>query len=254
MIEADALPGGTRAEAAIGSRTIAQRLQALDWSSLGECLRERGYARTGSVLSRDECAALIALYPDDRRFRSKVEMARHRFGVGDYKYFEYPLPALVEELRVAAFPPLAAVANRWAEAMGAPERFPERLDEYLARCAASGQTRPTPLLLHYEAGGYNCLHQDLYGPLAFPLQIAGFLSEPGRDYTGGEFLLVEQRPRAQSVGHAILPERGELVIFTTRTRPASGARGTYRVNVRHGVSRVHSGSRYTLGVIFHDAS
>lgn len=254
MIQADAIRERTRAEAAIGSRTIAERLQALDWSSLGESLRERGYARTGPLLTPDECASLIALYPEDRLFRSRVEMARHRFGVGDYKYFAYPLPALVEDLRVAAYPALAAVANRWAGSLRSPERFPERLDEYLARSAAAGQTRPTPLLLHYEAGGYNCLHQDLYGPLAFPLQVACFLSEPGRDYTGGEFLLVEQRPRAQSVGHAMQADRGELVIFTTRTRPASGVRGTYRVNVRHGVSRVHSGSRYTLGVIFHDAS
>jgi len=236
-----------------GLGTIRDRLVALDWPAIGASLGERAYARTGRVLTADECTNLIALYADESRFRSRVDMERHRFGVGDYKYFARPLPPLVEELRIHAYPFLAAIANDWMEALGAPERFPDRLDAFLARCLAKGQTRPTPLLLHYEAGGYNCLHQDLYGPVAFPLQITAFLSRRKVDYTGGEFLLVEQRPRAQSMGEAIAPEQGELVFFTTRVRPARGARGVYRANVRHGVSRVHSGARYTLGVIFHDA-
>ena len=207
VVAASAAP----ALAVLAGPTIAERLQALDWGALGSSLSEFGYARTGPVLTPHECASLIALYADERRFRSRVEMARHRFGVGDYKYFARPLPALVQELRVHAYSPLAAVANRWADALGSPDRFPDHL------------------------------------------QVACFLSHPGLDYTGGEFLLVEQRPRAQSVGHSILAEQGELIFFTTRTRPVRGARGTYPVNVRHGVSRVHSGSRYTLGVIFHDA-
>ena len=180
-------------------------------------------------------------------------MERHRFGVGDYKYFARPLPRLVEQLRRHAYPRLVPIANGWAEALGSRDRFPPTLEAFLARCAKAGQTKPTPLLLHYEAGGYNCLHQDVYGAVGFPFQIVFFLSRPGEDYDGGEFLLVEQRPRAQSVGEAMLGRRGGLLVFTNRIRPARGARGFYRVNVRHGVSRVRSGTRYTLGIIFHDA-
>ncbi len=215
-------------------------------------LLEHGWVRTRPVLTAGECRALVALYPDERRFRSRVDMARHRFGEGDYKYFRRPLPPLVEELRRHAYPYVAAIANRWMEALGADTRFPPAIEDFLARCAKAGQTEPTPLLLHYEAGGYNCLHQDLYGEVAFPLQLAAFLSAPS-EYTGGEFLLVESRPRAQSVGHVIRPGRGELVVFPTRVRPAAGRRGVYRCAVRHGVSRVHTGRRYTLGIIFHDA-
>jgi hypothetical protein len=180
-------------------------------------------------------------------------MARHRFGEGEYKYFAPPLPPLVGELRERLYAPLAGVANRWIEAQGAVERFPATLPGLLARCAKAGQTKPTPLLLHYEAGGYNALHQDLYGDVAFPLQVVGFLSRPGQDYQGGEFLLVEQRPRAQSVAQVVNGAQGTLVAFTTRYRPVRGSKGFYRANVRHGVSRVHRGSRYTLGIIFHDA-
>jgi hypothetical protein len=236
-----------------GRRTIGDRLDALDWKAIEADLGEWGYARTPPLLTPAECAGLIGLYADESRFRSRIDMARYRFGVGDYKYFAAPLPPLVAALREQAYPPLAAIANRWQEALGIRERFPEELAGLLARCRRAGQTKPTPLLLHYEAGGYNCLHRDLYGEVAFPLQLTGFLSRPGADYTGGEFLLVEQRPRAQSRGDAILPERGELLIFPTRERPVRGGRGYYRVSVRHGVSRVRSGSRYTLGVIFHDA-
>lgn len=233
--------------------TIAERLRPLPWTEMERALWDFGYAKAGPVLTPEECRELIALYPDDRLFRSRVDMARYRFGVGDYKYFGYPLPPVVEELREHAYPSLAAIANRWAEALGGAERYPATLAEFTTQCQAAGQTKPTPLLLHYEAGGYNCLHQDLYGDIAFPLQVVCFLSSPGRDYEGGEFLLVEQRPRAQSIGEATLPEQGELIVFTTRYRPVKGARGYYRANIKHGVSRVKSGSRYTLGVIFHEA-
>jgi hypothetical protein len=233
--------------------TIAERLARLDWPALEAGLWDQGWASAPAVLTREECDGLVRLYADEARFRSRVEMARHRFGEGDYKYFARPLPPLVEQLRVSTYPRLAGVANGWAEALGARERFPPALDAFLARCAKAGQTRPTPLLLHYEAGGYNCLHQDVYGAVGFPFQVVCFLSRPGQDYEGGEFLLVEQRPRAQSVGQAIVGGQGDLVVFTNRIRPARGARGFYRVNVRHGVSRLRSGTRYTLGIIFHDA-
>jgi hypothetical protein len=233
---------------------IARRVAALDWPAIETSLSELGYAKTPPLLTPAECADLVALYPDDTRFRSRVDMARYRFGMGDYKYFAAPLPPLVAALRQAAYPPLARVANRWARALGARTPYPDDLDGLRARCARHGQTKPTPLLLHYEAGGYNCLHQDLYGDVAFPLQLTCFLSRRGVDYEGGEFLLVEQRPRAQSRGEAIQTEQGECVIFTTRHRPLAGARGHYRVTVRHGVSRVHAGTRYTLGIIFHDAA
>jgi hypothetical protein len=240
--------------AAIGpGMSIRQRLEALDWFSIEQNLWEFGYAKAGPVLLPGECSELVSLYSDDSRFRSRIDMARYRFGAGDYKYFRYPLPELVAELREHAYPPLAAIANRWMDAMGSQERYPERLAQFLAQCREKGQGKPTPLLLHYEAGDYNCLHQDLYGELSFPLQITCFLSRRNRDYTGGEFLLVEQRPRAQSKGEAITGEQGEMVIFSTRYRPVRGGRGYYRANMRHGVSRLHSGARYTLGVIFHDA-
>ena len=233
--------------------TIEERLARLDWEQTERSLWELGYAKTPPVLLPIECAELISLYSDDSRFRSRIDMARYRFGVGDYKYFAHPLPPLVRELRTHAYPPLAVVANRWMEALGARERYPAELADFLALCHKRDQTKPTPLLLHYEAGGYNCLHQDLYGELAFPLQLTCFLSRRDHDYTGGEFLLIEQRPRAQSKGEAIAAEQGEILIFTTRHRPVRGSRGYYRANVRHGVSRLTSGTRYTLGIIFHDA-
>jgi len=233
--------------------TIADRLAKLDWEAIEQSLWEWGYAKTPAILSADECAGLIELYGDDGRFRSRVDMARYRFGIGDYKYFAHPLPPVVADLRAHVYPPLAQIANRWQKALGGRRRYPDDLLGLLAVCRRAGQTKPTPLLLHYEAGGYNCLHQDLYGDVAFPLQITGFLSRRGVDYEGGHFLLVEQRPRAQSRGEAIATEQGELVIFTTRERPACGQRGWHRVTMRHGVSRITSGTRYTLGVIFHDA-
>ena len=234
--------------------SIASRLDALPWDDLERSLGERGYARTGTVLADSERRALTGLWEEPARFRSRVEMARHRFGEGEYRYFADPLPPLVRGLREAIYPRLAPIASRWMELLGRPERYAPRLESFLAECARAGQSRPTPLLLRYQAGGYNCLHQDLYGEVAFPLQVVAFLSRPGADYEGGEFLLVETRPRAQSAGEAVLGLEGELLIFTTRFRPARGQRGHYKVQVRHGVSRVRAGIRFTMGLIFHNAS
>jgi uncharacterized protein len=232
---------------------IASRLADLDWTSLERSLWDWGYARTPPVLTAGECAELVALYTDEARFRSRIDMARYRFGIGDYKYFAAPLPPLVQALRTHAYPPLAAIANQFEAALGTATLHPTDLAGLLAVCRRRGQTKPTPLLLHYEAGGYNCLHQDVYGDVVFPLQLTCFLTRRGHDYEGGDFLLVEQRPRAQSRGEAIAPEQGEIVVFATRHRPVQGARGWYRAAMRHGVSRVLRGTRYTLGVIFHDA-
>ena len=204
------------------------KLANLNWDEIETSLWQCGYAKLPPLLTAAECAGLAALYPRRELFRSRIEMARYRFGVGDYQYFDYPLPEIVRELRARSYPPLAAIANRWAEALGGETRYPAGLDEFTAKCQAAGQNQATPLLLHYEAGGYNCLHQDLYGDVAFPLQLVSMLSDPQTDFTGGDFLLVEQRPRAQSVGHAIHAARGEAVIFTTRYRPVEGARGFYR--------------------------
>ncbi len=232
---------------------IGTRLAEMDWGAIERTLWDQGFAKTPPLLTPDECEALVGLYGDDSRFRSRVDMARYRFGEGDYKYLAHPLPPLVEALRGEAYPQLARLANAWEEALGSPTRYPSDLAGLLSLCRRHGQTKPTPLLLHYEAGGYNCLHQDLYGDIAFPLQITAFLSRRGVDYEGGDFLLVEQRPRVQSRGEAIHTERGELVIFPTRHRPVRGARGWYRTTMRHGVSTITRGTRYTLGIIFHDA-
>jgi len=236
------------------SVSIADRLTRLDWAEIGTALDERGFALTRALLTPSDCAELRVLYTDPARFRSRVDMARYRFGVGEYKYFSEPLPPIVQEMRERMYPPLAAIANRWEAALKTRVRHSADLAGLLTLCARRGQRKPTPLLLRYEAGGYNCLHQDLYGEVVFPLQLTVLLSEPGKDFEGGEFLLVEQRPRAQSRGSVAHLEQGEAVIFTTQYRPAAGARGPYRVNMRHGVSRVLSGERYTLGVIFHNAA
>jgi hypothetical protein len=235
------------------SESLERRCAGLPWEAIAASLDARGYATTGPLLDAADCAVLVDLYGDERRFRSRVDMARFRFGEGEYKYFAAPLPEPVDTLRQTLYPPLAPVANRWAERLGMRERFPADLAGMAKLCARHGQTRPTPLLLRYGKGGYNCLHQDLYGKVAFPLQLTILLSEPETDFTGGEFVLVEQRPRAQSAAHVVPLRRGEAVIFTTRYRPARGARGWYRVALRHGVSEIRSGERYTLGVIFHDA-
>jgi hypothetical protein len=235
------------------STPLAERLRRLPWEALRDTLCSRGWANLGPVLGRRECAGLVGLYGDSGRFRREIRMEAHRFGVGDYKYFARPLPELVGQLRTHAYGHLAPIANEWMEALGESDRFPETLPAFLERCAAAGQTHPTPLLLHYEEGGYNCLHQDVYGAIGFPLQVVAFLSRPGDDYAGGEFLLVEQRPRAQSVAEVIRGTQGELVVFANRERPVRGKGGFYRVRVRHGVSRVTGGRRFTLGIIFHDA-
>lgn len=234
--------------------SIPKRIRALDWAGMAGALDAQGYALTGPFLSPEECAALIQAYDDDARFRRRVVMAQHGYGKGEYQYFAYPLPPLVAALRTALYPPLAAIANRWQEAMDLEARFPEDHAAYCARCHAAGQTRPTPLLLRYRAGDYNCLHQDLYGEQVFPLQAVFLLSRPSRDFTGGELVLTEQRPRMQSRAEVISPRRGEGVLFPVRQRPVHGTRGVYRVNMRHGVSRLRRGARTTLGIIFHDAA
>lgn len=234
--------------------TIQDGLAKLDWKVIEASLWQRGYAKTNPLLTAEECDALVSLYSKDQLFRSRIDMKRFRFGEGQYKYFKYPLPPLVQALRESIYPRLAVIANAWAKTLGQPESFPLTHDKLLAFCRRNGQTKPTPLLLRYAAGDYNCLHQDIYGAVAFPLQLTAFLSRPDRDFAGGEFLLVEQRPRAQSRGEVLAPEQGEIVIFATRHRPVQGTRGYYRVNMRHGVSTVRSGSRFTLGVIFHDAT
>ncbi len=233
--------------------TIKKRVSQFDWRRIADDLDAHGYALTGPVLTPDECATLVTLYPQRDRFRSRVDMTRLRYGVGEYKYFARPLPKIVEELRVSLYQRLAPLANRWSMLLDNVEPYPASLSAFLKLCAAHGQERPTPLLLQYHAGGYNCLHQDLYGDIAFPLQFTCVLSRRDRDFEGGEFLLVEQRPRAQSRGQAISMDQGEGIIFTNRYRPVAGTRGHYRVNVRHGVSTLRSGERYSLGIIFHDA-
>jgi uncharacterized protein len=236
------------------TKTVADPLARIDWHEVSASLDERGYAITPPVIDAEECHRLAALYPREDAFRSRVVMQRHGFGRGEYKYLRYPLPATVEELRQAIYPHLAPIANRWRERLREEGRFPPSLAAYLAQCHKAGQERPTPLILKYEAGDYNCLHQDLYGDLVFPLQLTVLLSTPEADFTGGEFLLVEQRPRAQSRGEVVPLQQGEAVMFPVHHRPVQGTRGPYRVTMRHGVSRVRSGQRYTLGIIFHDAA
>ncbi|MGH6840024.1 MAG: 2OG-Fe(II) oxygenase [Methylocella sp.] len=216
-------------------------------------LGERGYAVLETLLSLDECRTIASFYRNDNHFRSRVVMQRHGFGKGEYKYFAYPLPDLIGALRIALYPRLAPVANEWNERMGLGPRYPAQHEEFLELCHAVGQLHPTPLLLQYEPGDYNCLHQDVYGELAFPLQVAVLLSEPGGDFTGGEFVLTEQRPRMQSRPEVVPMRQGDAVVFAVHHRPVNGTRGIYRVNLRHGVSRLRSGRRYTLGIIFHDA-
>jgi hypothetical protein len=233
--------------------TIARRVADLDWSRIGRELDERGYAVTPAILSEDECGQLKGLFGEENRFRSVIDMRRLRFGSGVYKYFDYPLPEAVRGLREAFYPPLSRVANDWAAKLGAKEAYPDTLEQFLERSHARGQTRPTPLILRYQKGDHNALHQDVYGEVGFPFQVLTVLSRREEDYTGGEFLLVTQRPRAQSVGEAITLDQGQILIFPNKHRPVEGQRGYYRVDVRHGVSPLRSGERDALGVIFHDA-
>src|SRR5580692_11807914 len=235
------------------SSDIPARVDAIDWTQATADLDAQGCAVLKSLLMPDECRAIAALYPEEAHFRSRIVMGRHGFGRGEYQYFCYPLPALIQQLRPALYEKLSGLANRWNEAMGIDIRYPASHDAFLKRCHDAGQTRPTPLLLQYGPGDYNCLHQDLYGEHVFPLQVAILLSEPERDFTGGEFVLTEQRPRMQSRPEVVPLRQGDGVVFAVQHRPVNGTRGTYRVNLRHGVSRLRSGHRHTVGVIFHDA-
>ncbi len=232
---------------------LASRIDGQPWGEIQNSLLDKGFATTGPILTPEECATLRAAYGREDIYRSHIHMARHGFGLGEYKYFNYPLPSVVETLRQTAFPHVAAAARAWAERLGADIHFGDKLDDYLALCHADGQNRPTPLILKYRKGDYNCLHQDLYGDRYFPFQMAVLLSEPGCDFEGGDFMLVENRPRMQSVGHVVKVRMGQAVIFAVNERPRQGSRGYHRVKLRHGVSEITSGDRYTLGIIFHDA-
>lgn len=234
--------------------SIETRIAGLEWGRLELEIDQRGWATTGCLLTREDCAGLASCYDDDSLYRSRVVMARHGFGQGEYRYFAYPLPPIIQQLRVALYDRLAPLSNHWRSALGIDDAFPVNHADYLERCHAAGQTRPTPLILRYGPGDYNCLHQDLYGELNFPLQAAFLLSEPGKDFTGGEFVLTEQRPRMQSRVQVVPLQAGEAVIFAVNHRPVQGSRGIYRVSMRHGVSPLREGQRHTLGIILHDAA
>jgi uncharacterized protein len=243
----------SRAAPSFDSDAAGPRVESIEWEPVVGDLDARGNAVIERLLTPFQCAALTALYPDEANFRSRVVMERHGFGRGEYKYFRYPLPPLVADLRASLYPRLSLVANRWNESMRIDARYPESHAEYLERCHDGGQVEPTPLLLKYGVGDYNCLHQDLYGEHSFPLQLAVLLCEPGRDFTGGEFVITEQRPRMQSRPEVVPLRQGDAVVFAVHHRPVQGTRGAYRVKLRHGVSRLRSGQRLTLGIIFHDA-
>jgi uncharacterized protein len=232
---------------------LADRIGAIDWHHASQELDARGSAMLEGLLSPEECRSLAELYSAESIFRSRVVMARRGFGQGEYQYFSYPLPELIAGLRTELYPRLAPIGNRWNEAMGIDVRYPAKHEDFIWRCHEAGQRKPTPLLLQYQAGDYNCLHQDLYGEHVFPLQVAILLSRPGGDFTGGEFVMTEQRPRMQSRAEVVPLRQGDAVVFAVHHRPVQGARGTYRVNLRHGVSRLRSGHRHTVGIIFHDA-
>ena len=243
-----------KAVALASASEIAQRVDSIDWARISQDLDARGSATAAALLTAAECESLAMLYAVDETFRSRVVMARHGFGRGEYKYFAYPLPGIVGGLREALYPRLAPIANRWYAAMGIEVRFPQQHADFIERCHAAGQVRPTPLLLQYGVDDYNCLHQELYGEHVFPLQVAVLLSEPQRDFTGGELVITEQRPRMQSRAEVVPLRQGDAVVFAVYHRPVHGTRGVYRVNLRHGVSRLRSGRRHTLGIIFHDAA
>jgi len=235
------------------SKSVAGRIGQYNWITAGADLDAFGCAVLRQLLTPDECEDIAALYPHEDYFRSRVIMARHGFGKGEYRYFKYPLPELIAGLRTALYRRVAPFANAWNERMKIDTRYPNEHDDYLKVCHRAGQLRPTPLLLHYGAGDFNCLHQDLYGELAFPVQATVLLSKPGMDFTGGEFVLTEQRPRMQSRAEVVPLQQGDAVLFAVHNRPVEGTKGAYRVNMRHGVSRIRSGRRHTLGIIFHDA-
>jgi len=246
--------GGSNAEThSLDVARLEKRVAGYDWTALGDEMTANGCAVLEKLLAPAQCEAIAASYVDESHFRSHVVMARHGFGKGEYRYFKYPLPDLIQSLRTALYPHFAIVANDWNRRLGLAETFPAAHSEYLWLCHGAEQKRPTPLLLQYVAGDYNCLHQDLYGDLAFPIQVAILLSEPGRDFTGGEFVLTEQRPRMQSRAEVVPLRQGDAVAFAVHNRPVQGSKGHYRVNLRHGVSRIRRGHRHTLGIIFHDA-
>jgi uncharacterized protein len=240
-------------QATLSARSADTRIALADWAAATAGLNERGYAVLERVLPQEECKAIASLYSDDNLFRSRIVMDRHGFGKGEYKYFAYPLPDVIADLRTALYACLLPVANNWNERMGLGSRYPPDHKEFISLCHAAGQLRPTPLLLRYGPGDHNCLHQDLYGELAFPLQVTILLSEPGDEFSGGEFVLTEQRPRMQSRAEVVPLRQGDAVAFAVHHRPVKGTRGAYRVNMRHGVSRVRSGRRFAAGIIFHDA-
>jgi uncharacterized protein len=252
--EAALKPRSCAISVASTAASVEARVAAYDWEAIAGELDNYGCAVLPKLLSLEECRSIAALYPDESHFRSHVHMARHGFGKGEYRYFKYPLPDLLGALRAALYPHLAGVASEWNVRMGIDERYPDAYASFLERCHDAGQTRPTPLLLQYVPGDFNCLHQDLYGDLAFPIQVAILLSEPGVDFTGGEFVLTEQRPRMQSRAEVVPLRQGDAVAFAVHNRPVRGSKGNYRVNLRHGVSRVRSGMRHTVGIIFHDAT
>lgn len=234
--------------------SVSQRIDTIDWGSIVQKIHDHGYANIAGVFSESECAHLIGLYSQDHLFRKTVSMERYRFGRGEYRYFDYPLPGLLEELRTGVYPRLVPVVNAWNRMLNAGAKYPEMHSDFIAHCRQHGQERPTVLILKYGAAGFNTLHQDLYGSVFFPFQMVLFLNEPGQDYTGGEFVLTEQIPRAQTKAIVLQPRLGDILIFTTNYRPVKGTRGHYRVNMKHGVSEVSSGVRHTLGIIFHDAT
>jgi len=233
--------------------SLSLSVDKLDWNFIQQMLEEHGYAKLPNLLNKTECQEIISTYEEEGLFRTTIDMARYRFGIGEYKYYHAPLPSLLQQLREGLYPELAKTANRWLEQLGHNASYPATLEQFLDQCHQEGQNRPTPLILKYEAGGYNCLHQDLYGKVFFPFQVVFALNQSEEDFTGGEFLLVEQRPRAQSRGHVITLNPGEGLIFPTNHRPVIGKRGYYRTTLRHGVNTVTTGTRYSLGIIFHDA-
>jgi len=233
---------------------MKQHIEQLDWNTISNQLNEHGYALVKQVITTDECDGLAKGYDQNVLYRKTINMERYRFGQGEYKYFNYPLPAVIEQVRHSVYPYLVPVANNWMRVLNVNKQFPSALAELLDECHAHQQTRPTPLILRYDKGGYNTLHQDLYGEIYFPMQLVLFLDEPGKDYEGGEFVLIEQRPRAQSKAIVLRPQKGDMLIFTTNFRPVKGTKGYYRVNMKHGVSELTSGRRHTLGIIFHDAA
>ncbi|MFD0763978.1 2OG-Fe(II) oxygenase [Mucilaginibacter lutimaris] len=233
---------------------LQQRIDQTDWALVTESMNAKGYSSIPGILSADECDALVAHYGDEAGYRKTIVMENHGYGLGQYKYYSYPLPSVVQELREKVYPHIAPIANKWMEVLGIDKQFPHVLSELTTLCHEAGQLRPTPLILKYNKGGYNALHQDLYGEVYFPMQLVVCLNEPGKDFEGGEFVLVEQRPRMQSKAMVLNPKKGDVLLFTTNFRPVMGSKGYYRVNMRHGVSEVTNGNRHTLGIIFHDAT